>query len=74
MTSDVYCPKCGRKLLVDWDFGDATATTGFGDAVCDYEGYMSHVLYDNELTCPFCGTELEISHTLVPHFTAEFAR
>lgn len=74
MTSSVFCPKCGRKMLVDWEFGDATATNGFGDAVCDYEGYMSHVLYDHKRSCPFCGTELEISHVLVPHFTAEFAR
>jgi DNA-directed RNA polymerase subunit RPC12/RpoP len=74
MTSDVYCPKCGRKLLVGWEFGAATATNGFGDAVCDFEGYMSHVLYDYKRKCPYCGTELEISHVLVPHFTAEFAR
>lgn len=74
MTSDVLCPNCGRKLLVEWEFGDATATTGFGDAVCDEEGYMSHVLYDYRRNCPLCGTELEISHMLVPHFVAEFAR
>lgn len=74
MTSDVYCPKCGRKLFVEWAFGDATATAGLGDAVCDYEGYMSHVLYDHKRKCPCCGAELEIGHVLVPHFTAEFAR
>ena len=74
MTRDVLCPNCGHKLLVDWEFGDATATAGLGDAVCDYEGYMSHVLYDHRRRCPLCGAELEISHKLVPHFIAEFAR
>lgn len=73
MTSDVYCPRCGRKLLVDWEFGDATATAGLSDAVL-FERHTAYVLYANRRKCPLCGTELEISHTLVPHFTAEFAR
>lgn len=61
MTSDVYCPRCGRKLLVDWEFKRAPEI-------------VWRVSYKSERTCPCCGAELEIGHVLVPHFTAEFAR
>lgn len=72
MTSDVLCPNCGRKLLVDWELVDATSVAGSSEFVwCN--GNVA-VIYTHKLTCPLCGAELEISHTLVPHFTAEFAR
>lgn len=83
MTSDVYCPRCGHKLLVDWEFEEVVMISS--DSAADG---TEHVLYGDErdpmivwrisykryTRCPVCGTKLEISHTLVPHFTAEFAR
>lgn len=83
MTSDVFCPCCGHKLLVDWEFEEVVMISS--DSAADG---TEHVLYGDErdpeivwrisykryTRCPVCGTELEISHTLVPHFTAEFAR
>ena len=83
MTSDVYCPRCGHKLLVDWEFEEVVmissdaATDGTEHVLYGDErdpGFVWHVKYDNSRKCPYCGTELEISHVLVPHFTAEFAR
>lgn len=91
MTSDVYCPCCGHKLLVDWEFeevvmissdsaADGTEHVLYGDERApEIVWRISHkivwrISYKRYTRCPVCGTKLEISHTLVPHFTAEFAR
>lgn len=83
MTNSVFCPKCGRKMLVDWEFStvhmidDDSAADGmehvlYGDEIDPI--IVWSVKYDHKRKCPYCGAELEISHVLVPHFTAEFAR
>lgn len=83
MTSDVYCPRCGHKLLVDWEFEEVVKISS--DSAADGTEHVLYgderdpeivwrVSYKSERTCPCCGAELEIGHVLVPHFTAEFAR
>lgn len=83
MTSDVFCPKCGCRVLFDWEFEDVAMISS--DAAADGTEHVLYgderdseivwrISYKSERKCPCCGTELEISHTLVPHFTAEFAR
>ena len=83
MTSDVYCPRCGHKLLVDWEFEEVAMISS--DAAADGTEHVLYgderdpevvwrIGYKSERKCPCCGTDLEISHVLVPHFTAEFAR
>ena len=58
--AEVFCPNCGFGMFVGWEMID-------DDSVWS-------VKYDHKRKCPYCGAELEISHVLVPHFTAEFAR
>lgn len=83
MTSSVFCPNCGFGMFVDWEFSevhmidDDSAADGMEHVLYGDERdpmIVWSVKYDHKRTCPCCGTELEISHVLVPHFTAEFAR